>query len=96
MQDYRDVILRPIITEKTMQNIADNNAYTFQVPKTVNKIEVRQAVEALFGVKVEKVNILNTKAKTKRVGRYYGKVNGYKKAVVKLAEGNSIDLFNEE
>lgn len=96
MQDYRDVIIRPVITEKTMKLNAENNAVTFEVPKTTNKIEVRQAVENLFGVKVKKVNILNTKDKKKRVGRYTGVVHGYKKAVVFLEPGSSIDLFGEE
>lgn len=96
MKDYRDVLIRPVITEKSMHLYEENNAVTFQVPKSVNKIEVRQAVENLFGVKVKKVNILNTKDKKKRVGRYNGVVHGYKKAVVFLEPGNTIDLFGEE
>jgi large subunit ribosomal protein L23 len=66
MKDYRDVIIRPIITEQTVAN-QDQNKYTFEVAKNTNKIEVRQAVEYLFGVKVEKVNILNVKPTTKRI-----------------------------
>lgn len=94
MKDYRDVIIRPVITEQSMKLNEEQNKVTFQVAKETNKIEVRQAVENLFGVKVKKVNILNTKAKPKRVGRHTGKVGGYKKAVVTLAEGDSIPLFS--
>ncbi len=95
MKDYRDVIIRPVVTEQTMKDLEENNKVTFKVDKRTNKIEVRQAVENLFGVKVKKVNILNTKAKKKRVGRYTGKVGGFKKAVVTLEEGESIPLFAE-
>lgn len=96
MKDYRDIIIRPVITEKSMKLMADDNKVTFEVAKTANKVEVRKAVEALFNVKVTNVNILNTKPKTKRVGRHTGVVSGFRKAIVTLAEGNSIDLFGEE
>lgn len=96
MKDYRDVIIRPIITEQSMKLNEEHNKVTFEVAKDTNKIEVRQAVENLFGVKVKKVNIMNTKPKKKRIGRYTGKVGGYKKAVVTLAEGNNIPLFASE
>lgn len=96
MKDYRDVILRPVITEKTMKLMAEDNKYTFEVASASNKVEVAKAVENLFGVHVVSVNIMNTKDKKKRVGRYTGVESGYKKAIVKLAEGESIDLFNEE
>lgn len=96
MNDYRDVILRPIITEKTMKLLADDNKVTFEVAKGVNKIEVRQAVKALFHVDVEKVNIINVKPKPRRVGRFTGKTRAVRKAIVKIKEGQSIDLFGEE
>lgn len=96
MQDYRDVIIAPVITEKSMKLMADNNQYTFKVAKNTNKIEVRQAVESLFGVKVTNANILNVKQKNIKRGRFTGKVPGYKKAIVTLAEGDTIQLFNEE
>ena len=95
MTDYRDVILRPIITEKTMKMMAEDNKVTFEVAKGANKVLVRQAVEALFKVDVEKVNMQNTKPKTKRVGRYTGKTSAVHKAIVKIKKGQSIDLFNE-
>nr|WP_276926312.1 50S ribosomal protein L23 [Faecalibaculum rodentium] len=96
MKDYRDIILRPVITEKSMKLKADDNKVTFKVAPTANKIEVRNAVEKLFNVKVTNVNILNTADKKKRVGRQTGVVRGFKKAVVTLAEGSSINLFGEE
>ena len=95
MTDYRDIILRPIITEKTMKMMAEDNKVTFEVAKGANKVLVRQAVEALFKVEVVKVNMQNTKPKTKRVGRYTGKTSAVHKAIVKLAEGSTIDLFGE-
>ena len=61
-----------------------------------NKIEIKQAVEAMFDVKVESVNVMNIKPKTKRVGRYEGKTNRRRKAIVKLAEGSTINYFGEE
>lgn len=96
MKDYRDVIIRPVITEQTMKENAEHNKVTFKVAKETNKVEVRQAVENLFGVKVKKVNILNTKPKAKRVGKYTGTKGGFKKAVVTLEEGSSINLFGDE
>ena len=95
MTDYRDIILRPIITEKTMKMMAEDNKVTFEVAKGANKVLVRQAVEALFKVEVVKDNMQNTKPKTKRVGRYTGKTSAVHKAIVKIKEGQSIDLFGE-
>ncbi len=96
MKDYRDVILRPIVTEQSMAGQEDLNKYTFEVPKKTNKVEVRQAVENLFGVKVEKVNIVNVKPHTRRFGRTVGTVPGYKKAIVTVKEGDTIDIFGSE
>lgn len=88
----RDVLLRPIITEKSSA-LMQENKYTFQVPLEANKVEIRQAVEAVFNVKVLSVNTIRVLGKTKRMGRYVGKRSDYKKAIVKLAEGNTIPLF---
>lgn len=96
MKDYRDVLIRPVITEQSVAAMDNDRKYTFEVPKTTNRIEVRQAVENLFGVKVEKVNISNTKPHTKRRGRSVGVVGGFKKAVVTLKDGETIDIFGEE
>ncbi len=88
----RDIVKRPVITEKT-QAMMNENKYTFEVPMTANKVEIRQAVEAIFNVKVEKVNTIRVLGKTKRMGRFQGKRSDYKKAIVKLVEGSKITLF---
>ncbi len=92
----RDVIIRPIVTEKSLVCQEADNKVTFEVAKGTNKTQIRQAVEEIFNVKVEKVNVSNTKSKAKRVGKYSGTVSGYRKAIVKLAEGYSIDLYDKE
>ncbi len=92
INDYRDVIKAPIITEKSNDLIKDNNVYTFSVDLNANKTQIKQAIEKIFKVKVESVNIINVNPKKKRVGRYYGKTNKVKKAMVKLSEGSSIEF----
>lgn len=89
--NYRDIIKSPIVTEKTT-TLAENNVITFSVDVKANKTQIKKAIENIFDVKVEKVNTINVKPKTKRVGRYAGKTNRVKKAIVKLAEGSSIEL----
>ena len=89
--DYRDVIKAPIVTEKT-SDLANNNTVVFSVDTRANKTQIKQAVEAIFDVKVESVNTINVHPKKKRVGRYVGKTNKVKKAIVKLKEGSSIEL----
>lgn len=86
-----DIIQAPVITEKSAR-LAENNIYVFKVDKKANKIQIKQVIEAKFNVKVESVNTLNTKSKPKRVGRHTGRTKTYKKAIVKLAEGNKIEL----
>ena len=95
MNNYRDIIIRPIITEKSMRYMDEDNKVTFEVAKGTNKIEVARAVEHIFGVDVEKVNIMNVKPKKKRVGRYVGKTKAVRKAIVKIKAGHDIDLFGE-
>ena len=89
--NYRDIIKAPIITEKT-SDLAKSNTVVFSVDVRANKTQIKQAVENIFDVKVESVNTINVKPKTKRVGRYAGKTNKVKKAIVKLKEGSSIEL----
>lgn len=89
--DYRDVIKAPIVTEKSAE-LAQNNVITFSVDVKANKTQIKQAVENIFDVKVDSVNTINVKPKKKRVGRYAGKTNRVKKAIVKLKEGSSIEL----
>ena len=90
-ESMRNVIKAPIITEKSAA-LAENNVITFKVDTKANKTQIKQAVETLFNVKVESVNTVNVKPKKKRVGRYVGKTNKVKKAIVKLKEGSSIEL----
>ena len=91
MKDYTDIIIAPVITEKSAAQ-AENNVYTFKVAKDANKIEIKKAIESAFGVTVVKLNTLTTKAKDKRVGRYTGKTKTYKKAFVTLKDGDKIEL----
>ena len=88
----RDIIKAPIITEKSASLAQDKNAITFSVDTKANKTEIKQAVEKIFDVKVDSVNTINVKPKKKRVGRYTGKTNKVKKAIVKLKEGSKIEL----
>ena len=90
--NYRDIIKAPIITEKSAALAQTANTYTFSVDTNANKTQIKQAIEAIFNVKVESVNTVNVRAKRKRVGRYVGKTNRVKKAIVKLQEGRSIEL----
>jgi len=90
---YRDILVRPIVSEKSYTLQAENNSYVFEVKKDANKIEIRKAVEALFNVHVEKVNVMNVKGKPKRLGVYQGRRRSWKKAIVKLREGETLPFF---
>ncbi len=92
MNNYRDIIKGPIVTEKSAALSQNNNTVTFSVDVKANKTQIKQAVENIFKVKVESVNTVNVRPKDKRVGRYSGKTNKVKKAIVKLKEGSSIEL----
>ncbi len=90
------VILEPRITEKSMDLMQNQNKITVKVLPTANKTEIKLAVERIFQVKVIDVKVSNVRAKeTTRGTRYQGKISGYKKAVVTIAEGEAIDLFKE-
>ena len=91
MKHYSDIIIAPVITEKSMAE-RQNNVYTFKVVKTATKDEIKKSVEEAFKVTVKSVNTLNTKSKRRRVGKYAGRTKTYKKAIVTLASGSSIDL----
>lgn len=95
MYNPRDIIIRPIITEKSMRAMDEDNKVTFEVAKNTNKVQIKLAVEEIFNVKVEKVNIVNVKPKAKRMGKYEGTTKAVKKAIVKIAEGQEINLFGE-
>ena len=92
LSNYRDIINAPIITEKSANIAADEKTYVFKVDVKANKSQIKDAIEKIFNVKVEKVNTVNVHAKKKRVGRYTGMTNKYKKAIVTLANGNKIDF----
>ena len=96
MAHVTDVLKKPVLTEKSLLIQQTENKYTFDVDLNANKTQVKNAVEEMFDVKVESVNIMNVKPKAKRMGRYIGKTNRRKKAIVKLKEGNEINLFGEE
>ena len=88
----KEIIKAPIITEKSANISADGKKVVLKVAKNVNKVQIRQAVESAFGVKVTNVNTINVRPKKKRVGRYEGATKAYKKAIVTLAEGSKLDL----
>ncbi len=93
MKTPYDVILAPVITEKSMDDAASRK-YTFKVAKTATKTEIKAAVEAAFGVTVDKVNTANFDGKVKRQGKYVGKTSAYKKAIVTLTESSkTIEFF---
>ncbi|GGL63549.1 50S ribosomal protein L23 [Sporolactobacillus putidus] len=96
MKDPRDIIKRPVLTERTTDQMADKK-YTFDVDLRANKSEIRRAVEAIFDVKVVKVNTINVKGKPKRYGRYSGYTVRRKKAIVTLTpESKELNFFDGE
>jgi len=90
--DARDILIRPLITEKSTQ-LMEEGKYIFVVAKKANKIEIAKAVAEVFNVKVANVNTVNVSGKMKRMGRFVGKRSDYKKAIVKLAPGETIEFF---
>ena len=90
--EARDILVRPLITERTTQLMAEGK-YVFVVAKAANKIEIAKAVSEIFKVKVAKVNTVNVLGKKKRMGRTQGTRPDYKKAIVKLAPGETIEFF---
>lgn len=90
--NLRDVLIRPLVTEKTT-DLMQENKYTFVVPLNANKVEIRQAVEQIFKVKVVELNTVRVLGKVKRMGKTQGKRPDYKKAIVKIAAGQRIEFF---
>ncbi|WJG69512.1 50S ribosomal protein L23 [Spiroplasma ixodetis] len=90
-----EVIVKPVLTEKTYKQMAEG-IYTFTVNRKANKSHVKKAFEQIFEVKVADVNIINSKPKTKTVGRFVGKTSAVKKALIKLAPGEQLSLFSSE
>ena len=106
--EARDIIIKPVVTEKSV-SLMEHNKYVFRVALSANKIEIKKAVEDILAVltemdvfvnlvspvaqKIVDVNTVRVKGKVKRMGRYEGKTSDYKKAIVQLAEGDSIEIF---
>ena len=90
--EARDIIIRPLITEKSTTLMAEGK-YVFEVAKSANKMEIAKAISQIFKVKVASVNTINVEGKVKRMGRSVGKRSDYKKAIVKLAAGETIEFF---
>lgn len=92
----QQIIVRPIVTEKTTDLQADANQYAFEVARQANKIEIRKAVEMVFGVRVTGVNTQVVRGDLKRVGQHWGKKRSWKKAVVTVHPDDAIDLYGED
>ena len=90
--EARDIVIKPVVTEKSI-GLMENNKYVFKVALSANKIEIKKAIEEIFKVKVVDVNTVRVKGKEKRMGRSVGRTSDYKKAIVQLAEGDSIEIF---
>lgn len=93
MAELHDILLRPIITEKSTMLMAAENTYLFEVGETANKHQIKHAVEQVFGVSVADVRTARVRGKVKRFGRYTGKRSNWKKAYVRLVDGDSLDFF---
>jgi len=87
-----DIIYSPVITEKSSMLAEDGKTYVFKVDNSANKTQIKQAIEEAFGVKVKSVNTLNTATKKRRVGKHAGRTKTYKKAIIKLVDGQSIEM----
>jgi len=92
MKNPYDIIVRPLITEKSTK-LVETRKYTFEVMQGVNKIEVKKAVEEIFKVNIIQVNMINVRKKERRVGKYEGFRPAVRKAIVTLAEGQTLDVF---
>lgn len=93
MDHPREILIAPLVTEKTTSQKNQNNSYTFKVSLNANKIEIKKAIEKVFNVNVLGVNTIRQQGKVKRLNRYTGKRADWKKAIVKLQEGDKIDAF---
>lgn len=92
----QQIIIRPLLTEKSAGLEAANNQYTFEVHRQANKIEIGKAISIVFGVRVEKIRTMVYRGNMRRVGRFFGKTRQWKKAVVTLHPGDSIDFYGED
>ncbi len=90
---YQEVVLRPIVTEKTIAQAERANTYTFQVREAANKVQIRRAVEHLFNVGVADVRTQRYLGKRRRMGKYFGSTGNWKKAIIRVKEGDTIDFY---
>ncbi len=90
-----DILRQPVVTEKSYAGTGEANQYTFRIARNATKVEVKAAVESIFEVKVDKVQVINMPSKPKRRGQHSGTRSGYRKAVVRLAEGHSLEMADE-
>lgn len=93
MRDYHDIIVKPLLTEKSTLMRETQNKVAFEVRKDANKIEIKKAIEEILKVKVDSVNVLRIEGKKKRLGRFEGRKNDWKKAIVTLKPGEKLNLF---
>ena len=96
MKYLEDVLIAPVISEKSYDRIADSNSYTFFVHPKTDKPQIKKAVEKFFDVKVSSVRTVSVNGKTKRFGARTGKTKNWKKAYIKLAEGQNLDILNTD
>ncbi len=94
-KDPHDILLGPVVSEKSFE-LADQGKYTFKVAKTANKIEIKEAVQVVFGVKVLSINTLNRRGKLKRTRYGYGRRKDEKRAIIQVESGQTIDMFGTE
>ncbi|MEX0912132.1 MAG: 50S ribosomal protein L23 [Gemmatimonadota bacterium] len=93
MNSIHEIIVRPLVTEKSTHQLERDGAYSFVVARDANKVQIAQAVEQLFDVKVSDVRTMRYSGKERRLGRFVGRRPGWKKAIVRLREGDSIEIF---
>ncbi|GAV21404.1 large subunit ribosomal protein L23 [Mariprofundus micogutta] len=93
--NHFNILTQPVVTEKSYEATGNANQYTFRVARTATKTQVKAAVEAVFEVKVERVQVINMPSKPKRRGATMGTRSGYRKAVVRLAEGETLEVAEE-
>jgi large subunit ribosomal protein L23 len=93
MAELHDILIRPVVTEKSTYLQETENTYVFEVGRSANKHQIKSAIESVFGVSVADVRTLNVRGKFKRFGRFYGKRSNWKKAYVRLADGDVLNFY---
>jgi large subunit ribosomal protein L23 len=91
--ELKDILVRPLVTEKSMAQLSNEQTYAFEVGLGANKIQIKRAIESFYGVRVDRVRTLVIRGKVKRFGRRWSKRSNWKKAYVTLADGESLDLY---